>query len=150
MPLSGALCTLCATALKCDRCNSQVPQEPFLPSLTRCPISPPTCGDSGVAVCGPCGYVHLSEILGDPGLRQGSGDVDSLTDEGGGMEWGICARSTWISPNQPVSGCWYIVRCGEKGRDAVGKTEVNDGRSSEHRCRRKQVQWEGDPLLQEA
>ena len=101
-------------------------------------------------MCGPCGYVHLSEMLGDPGLRQGSGDVDSLTDEGGGMEWGICACGTWISPNQPVSGCWYILRCGEMGRDAVGKTEVNDGRSREYRCRRKQVQWEGDSLLQEA
>lgn len=55
------------------------------------------------------------------------------------MEWGICVRGTWISPNQPVSGCWYILRCGEKGRDAVGKMEVNDGRSSEHRCRRRQV-----------
>ena len=103
-----------------------------------------------MAVCDPRGYAHVSEMLGDPGLRQGSGGVDSLTDEGGGVEWGICVRGTWISPNQPVSGCWYILRCGEKSRHAVGKMEVNDGRSSGHRCRRKQVQWEGDPLLQEA
>lgn len=77
-----------------------------MPSLTHCPASPPTCGDSGVAVCGPCGYVHLSEMLGDPGLRQGSEDVDSLTDEEGGMEWGIC---TWRMDFSKAASQWLLV-----------------------------------------